>query len=211
MLLDKQFNKAEAILVQHDEIDEAMNMYQELHKWDEAIKIAERKNHPEVREFKENYFQWLLETSQEAKAAEVKEREGDFNTAIGLYLKGGLPAKAANVVSNYNVGVPQDQLEKIAAQLIHSGMFEKAGDFFEKMNILDRAMDSYVRGHAYRKAVDLARRAFPAHVVKLEEEWGDHLVSQKQLDLSIEHYVQAGIFNKAIEAALSARKWNRAV
>lgn len=188
-----------------------MNMYQELHKWDEAIKIAERKNHPEVREFKENYFQWLLETSQEAKAAEVKEREGDFNTAIGLYLKGGLPAKAANVVSNYNVGVPQDQLEKIAAQLIHSGMFEKAGDFFEKMNILDRAMDSYVRGHAYRKAVDLARRAFPAHVVKLEEEWGDHLVSQKQLDLSIEHYVQAGIFNKAIEAALSARKWNRAV
>ena len=211
MLLDKQFNKAEAILVQHDEIDEAMNMYQELHKWDEAIKIAERKNHPEVREFKENYFQWLLETSQEAKAAEVKEREGDYNTAISLYLKGGLPAKAANVVSNFNVGVPQDQLEKIAAQLIQSGMFEKAGDFFEKMNILDRAMDSYVRGHAFRKAVDLARRAFPAHVVKLEEEWGDHLVSQKQLDLSIEHYVQAGIFNKAIEAALSARKWNRAV
>jgi len=31
------------------------------------------------------------------------------------------------------------------------------------------------------------------------------------LDLSIEHYVQAGIFNKAIEAALNARKWNRAV
>lgn len=85
-----------------------MNMYQELHKWDEAIKIAERKNHPEVREFKENYFQWLLETAQEAKAAEVKEREGDFNTAIGLYLKGGLPAKAANVVSNYNVRIPQD-------------------------------------------------------------------------------------------------------
>jgi len=56
-------------------------------------------------------------------------------------------------------------------------MHEKAGDFFEKMNILDRAMDSYVRGHAFRKAVDLARRSFPAHVVKLEEEWGDHLVS----------------------------------
>jgi hypothetical protein len=31
------------------------------------------------------------------------------------------------------------------------------------------------------------------------------------LDLAIEHYVQAGIFNKAIESAIAARKWNRAV
>jgi hypothetical protein len=31
------------------------------------------------------------------------------------------------------------------------------------------------------------------------------------LDLAIEHFVQAGIFSKAIEAAISARKWNRAV
>lgn len=90
-------------------------------------------------------------------------------------------------------------------------MHEKAGEFFERMNMLDRALDSYVRGHAFRKAVELARRSFPAHVVNLEEEWGDWLVSQKQLDLSIEHYVQAGIFNKAIEAAINARKWNRAV
>jgi len=86
-----------------------------LHRWDESIKIAEKKNHADVREFKENYFIWLLETNQEAKAAEVKEREGDWNAAIGLYLKGGLPAKAANVVSTYNVPIPQDQLEKISA------------------------------------------------------------------------------------------------
>jgi intraflagellar transport protein 172 len=55
-----------------------MAMYQELHRWDESIKIAEKNNPPAVREFKENYFQWLLETNQEAKAAEVKEREGDY-------------------------------------------------------------------------------------------------------------------------------------
>jgi intraflagellar transport protein 172 len=210
-VLEKQFHKAEAILIQHDEIEEAMAMYQELHRWDESIKIAEKKNHPDVREFKENYFQWLLETNQEAKAAEVKEREADYNTAISLYLKGGLPAKAANVVSSFNVGVPPDQLDKISQQLIASGMLEKAGEFYEKMNVLDRALDCYVKGHAFRKAVDLARRAFQSHVVELEEQWGDWLVSQKQLDLSIEHYVQAGIFTKAIEAALNARKWNRAV
>ena len=47
-------------------------MYQELHRWDESIKIAEKKNHPDVRELKEIYFQWLLEINQKAKAAEVK-------------------------------------------------------------------------------------------------------------------------------------------
>lgn len=188
-VLDKQFHRAEAILLQNDEVEEAMAMYQELHRWDESIKIAEKKNHPDVREFKENYFQWLIDTNQEAKAAEVKEREGDFHTAISLYLKGGLPAKAANIVTNYNVAIPHDQLEKISAQLISSSMFEKAGEFLERLNILDRALDCYVRGHAFRKAVDLARRAFPAHVVNLEEEWGDWLQSQKQLDLAIEHFV----------------------
>jgi intraflagellar transport protein 172 len=90
-------------------------------------------------------------------------------------------------------------------------MHEKAGDFFEKMRDDRRALESYRAGHSYRKAVDLAKRSNPQLVVSLEEEWGDWLVTQKQLDLAIEHFVQADIFHKAIEAALAARKWNRAV
>ena len=39
-------------------------------------------------------------------------------------------------------------------------MLEKAGDFYEKMNVFDRALDCYVKGHAFRKAVELARRSF---------------------------------------------------
>lgn len=41
-------------------------------------------------------------------------------------------------------------------------------------------------------AVELARYAFPQEVVKLEEEWGDYLVSQKQLDAAINHFIEAG-------------------
>ena len=185
----KQFHQAEAILIEHDEIEEAMAMYQELHRWDESIKIAEKYKHQDVAEFKENYFSWLLETSQEAKAAEVKEKEGDFHSAITLYLRGRLPAKAANVVLTYNVGIQQDQLEKIANMLISSNMHEKAGDFFEKMSLLDRALDSFVMGHAFKKAVDLAKKSFQNHVVTLEEEWGDWLVSQRQLDQAVDHFI----------------------
>jgi intraflagellar transport protein 172 len=40
-------------------------------------------------------------------------------------------------------------------------------------------MDCFIKGKAFRKAVDLARRNFPSDVVMLEEQWGDWLVSQK--------------------------------
>ena len=43
-------------------------MYQELHKWDKSIKIAEVKNHPELETLKRNYLQWLIDSGQEGKA-----------------------------------------------------------------------------------------------------------------------------------------------
>jgi hypothetical protein len=43
--------------------------------------------------------------------------------------------------------------------------FEKAGDFFESLERLERALDAYAKGRSYRRAVDLARRAFPAQVL----------------------------------------------
>jgi len=41
-------------------------------------------------------------------------------------------------------------------------------------------------------AVDLARHAFPQDVVRLEEEWGNYLIQQKQLDAAINHFIEAG-------------------
>ncbi|XP_010779362.1 intraflagellar transport protein 172 homolog, partial [Notothenia coriiceps] len=60
-------------------------------------------------------------------------------------------------------------------------------------------------------AVELARLAFPAEVVKLEESWGDYLVQQKQMDAAINHFIEAGCSLKAIEAAIAARQWKKAV
>ena len=68
--------------------------------------MAEKSHHGEVEELKSNYYSWLLESGQEEKAAEIKEEEGDYVTAIQLYLKGGIPARAANVVYNTNVSYP---------------------------------------------------------------------------------------------------------
>jgi intraflagellar transport protein 172 len=52
--------------------------------------------------------------------------------------------------------------------------------------------DRVLNEPAFLLAVDLARYAFPSEVVKLEEQWGDYLSSQKQLDAAINHYIEAG-------------------
>ena len=52
-------------------------------------------------------------------------------------------------------------------------------------------------------AVDLARYAFPSDVVKLEEEYGDYLVSQKQLDAAINHFIEAGCVWQHLQAFTS--------
>eukprot|EP00960_Hanusia_phi_P066627 766439-Hanusia_phi.AAC.4 len=77
--------------------------------------------------------------------------------------------------------------------------------------MIERALEAYRKGNAYRKAVELARRNFPREVVQLELEWGNWLVSQKQLDAAINHFIEAGQNVKAIEAAIQARQWSKAV
>ena len=66
--------------------------------------------------------------------------------------------------------------------------------------------------HAFihRKAVELARQISPASVINLEEEWGDWLASQKQMDAAINHFIEAGNTLKAIEAAIAARQFTKA-
>jgi len=209
-MLAKQFQRAEAILLDHNELDEALAMYQELHKYDESIRLAERKSHPKVMHLKNFYLQWLLETQQEEKAGELQEQEGDFVRAIELYLRGGMAAKAASVVQRHNGNYTQELLQKIVGGLQASGMYDRAGELYNRMGLIAPAMDSYRRGHAYRQAIELAKQAQPAMVVTLEEEWGDWLVSQRQVDAAINHYIEAGASTKAIDAAMSARQWHKA-
>jgi len=63
---------------------------------------------------------------------------------------------------------------------------------YERVRQPQKALESYRNGHAYRQAVELARQSFPNEVVLLEEEWGDHLISQHQCDTAISHYIEAG-------------------
>ena len=210
-MLHKNLRGAEEELLMQGKVDECIEMYQNLSKYDAAIRVAETCKHPEAQEMRQAYFQYLLDSNQEEAAAALKDKEGYYIQAINLYLKGGMPGKAAQIIIDQEMRQPIQLLENIATALTRAGMFDKAGDFYERLDELQRALDSYVRGNAYRRAVDLARRSFPGKVVDLQEQWGDYLVSQSQVDMAINHYIEAKAYRKAIEAALNARQFPRAL
>ncbi|RLV86206.1 hypothetical protein DV515_00015928 [Chloebia gouldiae] len=211
-MLDKNYKLAEMIFLEQNAPEEAMDMYQELHMWDECIEVAKAKGHPMLEKLRRDHYQWLLDTQQEEKAGEVQEGQGDYLAAISLYLRAGLPAKAARLaMSRDELLTNMDVIDRISTALIRGELYEQAGDLFEKVGNPRKALECYGKGSAFLKAVELARMAFPAEVVKLEEAWGDYLVQQKQLDAAINHYIEARCSIKALEAALGARQWKKAI
>lgn len=90
-------------------------------------------------------------------------------------------------------------------------LYELAGDLSQKMNRSNAAIDYYRKGKIFARAIELARNVSPEEVTILEEEWGDWLVSRRQADASISHYIEAGATSKALEAAVNAKQWLKAV
>uniref|UniRef100_A0A2K5SHV9 IFT80/172/WDR35 TPR domain-containing protein n=1 Tax=Cebus imitator TaxID=2715852 RepID=A0A2K5SHV9_CEBIM len=215
-VLEKNHKLAEMIFL--EQVIEAMGMYQELHRSDECIVVAQAKvsifSHPALENLCWSYYQWLVDTQQEERAGELQESQGDGLAAFSLYLKDGLPAKAARLVlSREELLANTELVEHITAALIKGELYERAGDLFEKIHNPQQALECYRKGNAFMKAVELARLAFPGEVVKLEEAWGDHLVQQKQLDAAINHYIEAryGSMGVQFEATLGARQWKKAI
>ena len=49
--------EAEHILIDQGKVDEAIDMYQSLQRWDDAIGVAETQGHPQASHMKEQYMQ----------------------------------------------------------------------------------------------------------------------------------------------------------
>ncbi|KPA78261.1 hypothetical protein ABB37_06412 [Leptomonas pyrrhocoris] len=209
-VMNRDFKRAEQLYLENGRVEDAIRMWEEMNRFDESLAIAESRGLDDVANRRARYFAWLMETRQYEMAGEMRERDGKFIDAINLYLRGGTPARAAQVVSANNLKPEQQLLEAIAAALFKAQVFEAAGDFFDKLHMTDRAIDAYKRGHAFSRAVEYTKVAAPQQVVALEEAWGDYLVSQKHVDQAINHYNEAGKYAKAVKAALDSRQWSKA-
>lgn len=211
-ILEKQFKAAEGIYLEQNQPDEAIRMYQRLHMWDEALALAEAKAHPNLEELRASYDRWLLETGQEEKAGALREAEGDYKEALNLFLKAGMATRASRLVqSREELMDNPDVVGRVTSALLNGEFYEQAGELYEKVDQEDQALECYRKANAFGRAVELARRSFPSEVVSLEEEWGDYLAESKQMDAAINHYIEAGRTLKALDAAINAKQWKKAV
>lgn len=67
-----------------------------------------------------------METRQYEKAGEMKESEGDYSGAVNLYLKAGLPAKAAWLAMNRDELLSGPIADRITSALIKKEFHERA-------------------------------------------------------------------------------------
>jgi hypothetical protein len=131
-LLSRQWPVAEAMLLAQGQADDAIALYQQAHRWDDAIRVADTSRHPQTDDLKQKHYQWLLQTGQEDQAGMAKEKEGDLLGAINLYMRGGLPARAAQVGLGCNRLVckcsarPQRTLMDRGGLLIHGTCLSRA-------------------------------------------------------------------------------------
>lgn len=57
------------------------------------------------------------------------------------------------VVINYGYNSDSSLMNRITTALISSGLYDKAGEFYERMNQMQKALEAYCKGNAYNKAV----------------------------------------------------------
>ncbi|EPB77379.1 tetratricopeptide repeat protein [Ancylostoma ceylanicum] len=190
--LRRRFKEAEKIYLEQNAVEEAIEMYQALHKWDEALELAKATNYSGYEQLKASYYRALFDTGQDAKAAELKIADGDVSGAVHLYMKAKQPVQAlSTALTDPTLANDHQLMSSIASQLVNTEGF---------LDILARTQE-----------FQLARFSAPERVVKLEEEWGDHLVSEGQHDASINHFLEANSLAKAAEAAIQAKEWSKAV
>lgn len=211
-LLGGDLRAAERIYVDQGDLESALQMYIKLRRWDDAIKLAERRGYPGLYDLKEKQMNYLLSTNQEEKAGEVLEERGERDKALTLYMKANKPGRAAKLALKTPSLLQNEELvSRIVSLLVRSELYELAGDLSQKTDQLDMAMKFYKKGNSFSRAIEIARLVSPDEVTVLEEEWGDHLVQKRQFDASILHFIEAGRTLKALESAMSAKQYRKAV
>ncbi|XP_059491021.1 intraflagellar transport protein 172 homolog [Neocloeon triangulifer] len=211
LMLDKQFRAAEEVYLQSGDVSSAIRMYEQFCMYEEALDVAERYGSPEQGALRQKLDKWYLETMQEDKAGERKEQEGLYVEAVDLYLKAEMPKKASRTLLK-ETSLLQDEMlvGKVANALGKAGQMDLAGDLWSRVSRQDKALECYKKGGAFAKAVQICRDTRPNDVVKLEGEWAEYLMGQRQFDAAISHFIEAGHTAKALEAAIKAGQWKKA-
>lgn len=111
------------IYIEQGNIEQCLQMYKDLRKWDEAIKLAESRGYSDVESLLKEQMSFLLKSNQEEKAGQVLEARGDTDQAMTLYLKANRPTKAARLLLKLpHLLHDEELLNRVITSLVNSGM-----------------------------------------------------------------------------------------
>ncbi|XP_076232501.1 intraflagellar transport protein Oseg2 [Calliopsis andreniformis] len=208
-ILNGELKTAEAIYLEQNELNQALDMYQKYWHWEDALILAENRGWPGLQELRDRHLTWLLESGQAARAGAILEATNP-RRAVKLYLEARRPGRAARLVLA-NDELMHDKLivNEIVKVLKSTNLMELAGELLEKASEYLEAIKCYSQAGVFARALELARKVDPTLVIDLERDWGKHLASAGHYDAAINHFIEAGETALALDAAINACQWRK--
>lgn len=122
-LMRGDLRAAERIYLEQGQLDAALAMYKRLHRWDDAVRLAERRGYANVPALRDEQMAYLLGSRQEELAGQVLEDRGEPDQAMALYMRAGKAARAARLALKMPHLMQDDGLmHRVGAALVKSGM-----------------------------------------------------------------------------------------
>lgn len=146
-ILNNDLKIAENIYLEQGNLEDALQMYQKYHKWDEALILAEQRAYHDFDNLKQTYMKFLLKSNQQERAAQILETQGDLDQALELYLKSNRPARAARIIQqNSNYLNNDDLVMKVTKMLLRNELYESAAELYHAVGHDDLAIQFYRKG-----------------------------------------------------------------
>lgn len=210
-ILNGELKTAEAIYLEQNELEKALEMYQKYWHWEDALNLAESRGWSGTNILRDKHLAWLLESGQASRAAAIIEKDNP-RRAIKLFLEARRAGRAARLLlANESLLEDASIVTEVVKILRATDLMELAGEILEKTSDFSGAIECYGKAGVFARALDLAREVEPDRVVKLEKEWGHHLFKIGHYDAAIYRFIQAGENELAFDCAINARQWSKAL
>jgi intraflagellar transport protein 172 len=122
LLLKKKFDEAKKLLLDNNLIQEAIDIFKEIHKYLDAIEIGEQYKLPESELMKKEYLNWLEANEMYDEIANIKIKEGSFIEAVKYYIKGDMQVKAVNLIIKYRIKIDNNTLTYLMNSINELGL-----------------------------------------------------------------------------------------
>ena len=137
LLVKKRFDEAKKLLLDNNLIKEAIYIFKEIHKYLDAIEIAEQYKLPESELMKKEYLDWLVANEMYDEIAKIKIKEGSFIEAVKNYIQGDMQVKAVNLIIKYRIKIDNNTLTYLMNSINELGLTEiakKLSNFINEIN-----------------------------------------------------------------------------